>query len=288
MDTPEHLESTGQMKIKLPRDLSTHKGIPTPSSDDVQLPRSFNERTQNLPSGLKKAKSINLQEYLDQSLNDLKEQLRKFQDVCSRISSGEWQLTDVVDYLHILVKSLNFDAVSILVIDPANPNEFLPMVSRGYSTPPTKLTRFWKTCLTGHGSVNWQQLLDMAQLESGPLAHWIEKENVFRVGYSPVHDGQQITGFLIIVSYEERKLSPLSSVLLELSGGHIGLALAAQRAKSTKTHGHEDGQETRLSLLSLKDILEKISTGNISPAELNDSIEQGQILLNQALSKLPQ
>jgi len=282
----EIFDGTGKVKIKLPKDVRTQKQPAMQrmaSSDDDHDMDIVAERTQSLPSGLKKAKSINLQEYLEQSLSDLKLQLNNYQDVCSKISAGNWELIDVVDYLHILIKSLNFDAISLLIIDPAEPGSFLPMVSRGYlSPPPIEVEKFWTNCFTKNKrSLDWNNLLKLAQKTDSPLVDWMDAEDIFRIGYSPIQDGENIVGFMIISSYKDKHISPLASVLLELCGGHIGLALAARRTRTEKMPVKED---TKTALLNLKSMLNQLATSeSLTVDELADTLTRGQELIEQAL-----
>ncbi len=278
----DNFDGTGKVKIKLPKDVRTQKQPAMPRSEEEE-DEILSERTQSLPSGLKKAKSINLQEYLDQSLSDLKLQLNNYQDVCSKISAGNWELVDVVDYLHILIKSLNFDAVSLLLIDPANPGTFLPMVSRGYlSPPPVEVEQFWADCFTeDKHSLEWNNLLKLAQQPESPLVDWMDAEDIYRIGYSPVQDGENISGFMIIGSYKDKHISPLASALLELCGGHIGLALAARKTRTQKPPVKED---TKTALLNLKNMLNQLaSSDSLTVDELADTLTRGQELIEQAL-----
>ncbi len=280
----ENFESTGQVKIKIPKG---HKLLE--QDNEPQSDQESGTPSDSPPESVLKAKSINLQEYLDQSLADLKLQLNYYQNVCSQISAGDWRATDVVDYLFVLVKSLNFDAVSLLMVDPDNFGQFMPMVSRGYHHPPEiEMEEFWRPCIKNNGEeVNWDALLALAQRSSSPFSSWVDKEKIFRIGYSPVQDGERITGFMIISSYMEKHLSPLASVLLELCGGHIGLALAARRARGKAGGGEGDLGNAKSALLKIKGMLSELhlDSGDFSVEQVNSTIEQSRKLIDQVLGQ---
>ena len=276
----ENFESTGQVKIKIPKGQKLSEPEDASSQDAaVGAP----------PESVVKAKSINLQEYLDQSLADLKLQLSYYQNICSQIAAGDWTLADVADHLFVLIKSLNFDAVSLMVMDPDKPGSFSPMVSRGYHMPPSaELEGFWHPCIRRNGEeVNWDALLALAQRSESPLAAWIDKEKIFRIGYSPLQDGEKITGFMIICSYKEKHLSPLASVLLELCGGHIGLALAAHRVKKTQESTVSGDDSAKTALLKIKDMFNQLDAGSdgVSREQLSATIEQSRKLIDQVLAQ---
>ena len=276
----ENFEATGKVKIKLPKGLAAPepdlRPEPEPKADSV-VP----------PSAVIKAKSVNLQEFLDQSLADMKLQLSYYQNICTRIAGGEWRVIDVVDYLFLLVKSLGFDAVSLLLLDSEHPGAFLPMVSRGYHHPPAlNLEDYWRAAICADGEdINWDALLALAQRGTSPAADWIETEKFFRIGYSPIQDGERIVGFMVIVSYAEKRQSPLASVLLELCGGHIGLALAARRAKGRPVAVGGSESAVRETLVQLKNLFSQLPENGIdvSPMQLNETIEQSRKLIDRAL-----
>jgi hypothetical protein len=279
-------DGTGKVKIKLPKDVRTQKHQVMPRMSSSGSSANLSERTQSLPVNPKKAKSVNLQEYLDKSLSSMKLQLNNYQDVCSKISVGRWELVDVVDYLHILVKSLNFDAVSLLIIDPEHPGKFLPMVSRGYlSPPPIEVESYWTSCFSADKmSLEWNKLLSLAQRAESPLVEWMDAEDIFRIGYSPVQDGEKITGFMIISSYKDKNLSPLASALLELCGGHIGLALAARKTREVHAEYRHDTKEA---LINLKHMLNSLAVSeDLTVDQLVDTIEKSQELIEKALSDM--
>jgi len=274
-----NFDGTNKVKIKLPDEVKL-----TPPAE-ASAPSAHETIAASTP--LKRARSINLQEYLEHGLSELKEQLNHYQEVCARFAAAEWRLPDVTDYLFIMVKSLNFDALSVMVVDQSNPERFLPMVSRGYFHPPTiDVEHLWQQSLHENGgTVNWDKLLELTQREQSPLVDWMESEKIHRIGYSPIQDGDQICGFITVASYAEKKLSPLASILLELCGGHIGLAMTAWRAKHLLSL-HQRPPAIRAELLTLKSLLQNlVNAESLTGEELLKTINKSQTIIDGVLEK---
>lgn len=279
-----NFDGTNKVKIKLPDEV---KGSTAAEDDD----NVNNARTQSLPTGnsMKKARSINLQEYLEQNLVGLKEQLNNYQEVCARFSAADWNIVDIADYLYVLIKSLNFDAFSVMLLDQSRPGHFLPMVSRGYQQPPAlELEQFWGQCLVpGEDGIEWSRLLELTQQEKSPLVSWMENQGIHRIGYSPIQDGNFISGFMIIASYEEKRPSPLASILLELCSGHIGLAMTARKsAKPNKTSAEAKDSPSDL-LMTLKSMLHGITEAeSLTVEDLLETMQKGQGIIDDVLEKI--
>ena len=274
-------DGTNKVKIKLPDEVkrTTPEAEAAPEADGVQA----------LPPptvSMKRARSINLQEYLEHGLAELKEQLNNYQEVCARFSTSNWELPEVTDYLFIMIKALNFDAISVMVLEQSSPGAFMPMVSRGYFHPPTlEVEKFWQQSIHDNGmAIEWNKLLALTQREKSPLVNWMENEKIHRIGYSPIQDGDRISGFITIASYAEKKLSPLASILLELCGGHIGLALTARMAKK-QLQLQTNPAIVREHFLALKKLLQW-SEGAPAPSaeDMIKTLAQGQAIIDDALT----
>ena len=279
-----NFDGTNKVKIRLPDEV---KNTPATEDDD----NVNNARTQSLPTGnsMKKARSINLQEYLEQNLVGLKEQLNNYQEVCARFSAADWDIVDIADYLYVLIKSLSFDAFSVMLLDQSRPGHFLPMVSRGYQQPPTlELEQFWGQCLVpGEDGIEWSRLLELTQQEKSPLVSWMENQGIHRIGYSPIQDGNFISGFMIIASYEDKRPSPLASILLELCSGHIGLAMTARKFAKTTRISAATQDSPRDLLIMLKSMLQGIAEAeSLTVDDLLETMQKGQAIIDDVLVKI--
>jgi|GEM_PF-3539324 len=279
-------DGTSQVKFKLPDDVKQRMEADAAAAAPAENPPAGS--TASTP--VKRARSINLQEYLEHGLAELKEQLNNYQEVCNKFSAVNWKLADVTDYLYLMIKSLNFDAISVMVVDQAQPGTFFPLVSRGYFHPPTlEVEKFWQQSLPADSiMIDWNHLLDLTQQEKSPLVNWMEEEKIHRIGYSPVQDGDRISGFIIIASYAEKKPSPLASTLLELCGGHIGLALTAQKAKNQLlSQQRNTDNNVRTQLLLLQQNLQQLAAAEpLTPEFLTETLAHSQAIIDQALTAL--
>lgn len=215
----DNFEATGQIRIKVPKGAAVSEPVAesAPAAPHVAVLR---------------AKAVKLQEFIDRNLADMMLQLNCYRNFCTRITAGGWTLDEAADYLLLLVKSLGFDGVGLLLLDPDRPGTFLPPVCRGDRCfPVAAATDYWRTAWSAdRRSLDWDAWLELARGDEAPFAAWLEEATVIRLGFSPVQDGERIVGAIIIVSYTEKELSPPATILLELSGGHLGLALAAGAA----------------------------------------------------------
>jgi hypothetical protein len=179
------------------------------------------------------AKAFDKDQFVGIEIEQLKEQLQNYLEVCDSISGVVWEPKDIVDIIHVMARSLDFDTVSIFVLDHNNPDEFSPLVSRGYKTPPTaEIINDWKECLVPDANtINWGKLMRHAEKTDTPLARWIIHEGLNSMGYVPIHDGTRTYGFILVASYEKRESSPVASGLFEMCGGRLGLSINSNSCK---------------------------------------------------------
>lgn len=175
--------------------------------------------------------SEDLQKILENESENYKDQVQSFVDLCETLSKPGWQFAEIVDYIHMLVRSVNLDVLSIVLTDPAEKGKFCKVISRGYkSAPGAQIVAEWQPAVTAEATVNWNKLMDIAADKNTKLCKWISVEGLQSVGYVPLHDSSKIYGFLLVGAYENKLQSPLASSLLELCGDRIGLVLEARRS----------------------------------------------------------
>jgi hypothetical protein len=183
---------------------------------------------------LKKAKSVNIKKLIEADIGNLKKQLQHYTDVCEKIEDNILDPKDIIDSIHIMVKSLLYDTVSIQLVDFEKEGELMPLISRGYKKPPSQeITENWKQSVSPGGSIDWASLMTFVEGGSTEIADFFETEALSRFGFVPIHDGKKIFGFFIVASYEEKEPSTLASTLLELCGGRYGLAIANSRKRES-------------------------------------------------------
>ena len=163
--------------------------------------------------------------------------LESFLDVFGQISSSGYELKDVIGPLYKFIRTLGYHAVSVLMIDPAAPEHFTPIYSRGYKTPPpSELVPLMEEAINFRGgSIDWEKLMIIAEDKCNPFGRWAINEGFSRIGFAPVNDGFSIIGIIIIAFNGGKKPSTLSSPLLELCSIHLGLMMSLSRLKSART-----------------------------------------------------
>lgn len=147
----------------------------------------------------------------------------------SRALTPEWKSKDVIDILHCLVQSIGYDAVSLVLVDVDRGDKFLPVTSRGFKIPPgADVVTVWETCVTEDSAINWSKLIKTAEIVNNAVGRWIVHEKIKRLGYIPIHDGENISGFLLACAMTDKweQSGQIGVNLLELCGGRIGLTLA--------------------------------------------------------------
>ncbi|MFA6568574.1 MAG: hypothetical protein WCS96_10205 [Victivallales bacterium] len=177
--------------------------------------------------------SEDLQKIIENEAENYKDQVQSFVDLCEIFSNPGWQFPDIVDYIHMLVRSVNLDVLSIVLTDSTEKGRLCKAISRGYkSAPGSRIVAEWASAVTADATVNWDRLMDIAADKNTKISRWISGEALHSVGYVPIHDSKRIYGFLLVGAYENKIQSPLASSLLELCGNRIGLVLETRRGAS--------------------------------------------------------
>jgi hypothetical protein len=175
--------------------------------------------------------SEDLQKILENESENFKDQLQGFVDLCEILSKPGWQFADIADYIHMLVRTVNMDVMSIVLTDPSEKGKLCKVINRGYkSAPGPQIIAEWQSVVSGDATVNWNKLMDMAADKNTRLCRWICREALQSVGYVPLHGGTKIYGFLFVGAREDKMQSPLASSLLELCGDRIGVVLETRRS----------------------------------------------------------
>ncbi len=173
---------------------------------------------------------------------DLKDEVASYLEVCDSCLEKDNSPKDIVDVVHMLVRSLNLDVVTIAILDEKKKNLIDSIASRGYSTPPNKsVVKAWeKSIIKGEG-IDWKNLMRVAGDNQTELAYWIVHESLDSIGYVPIRDNKSIYGFLFVAANEKKRQSPLTSFLLDACGSRIGFSCALK-------HNKADWPETVLNL----------------------------------------
>ncbi len=178
--------------------------------------------------------SEDLQKILENESENYKDQLQSFVDLCETLSKPGWQFADIVDYIHMLVRTVNLDILSIVLTDPSEKGKFCKVLSRGYkSAPGPQIVAEWQPAVTADATVDWNKLMDIAADKDTKLCKWISCAGLQSVGYVPLHGGTKIYGFLFVGAYENKVQSVLASSLLELCGDRIGVVLETRRTTAS-------------------------------------------------------
>jgi hypothetical protein len=248
---------------------------------------------------LKKAKSVNIKHLIEADVDSLKKQLQCYSDIFEKINPIEdVDIKNIIEPLNMLCRSLNYDAVSLLIVDSENPGKFLPVMSRGYKKNPPPLdvaVLFEEGIRSELPGLDWNKLMDLAGESNNVLGQWIMEESIKRIGYSPVHDGAIIHGMIIAASYGTQQPSQLASPLLELCGSRLGLHIGMFRHKAPASSEGENVpvDEIKNKFFVLKKYMEllhenkKLSETEITNliANCDKALDEGIDVLEKALKE---
>ncbi len=214
--------------------------------------------------------SEDLRKILENESENYKDQVQSFVDLCEILSKPGWNFADIADYIHMLVRSVNLDVLSIVLTDPSEKGKFCKVISRGYkSAPGPQVVAEWQTAVTSDATVNWNRLMDMAADKNTKTCAWICREGLHSVGYVPLHDSAKIYGFLFVGAYENKMPSALASSLLELCGDRIGIILESRRSVGTLPATATGVKIIKDELLLLSTYLEVLKfSAKLSPEEI--------------------
>jgi len=217
------------------------------------------------------------------------EVMQNYLELCDS-TMRNWTPVSVIDIVHVLARSLGLDVVSVALIDPDNQKKFLPVVSRGYHTPPpADLTGIWEACIAQDApTMNWPKLMNSTSNPETPLACWILHEGLHKFGYAPIHDGKAIHGFIVTGAYDREAISPLASTILEMLGGRMGLSLGIRRNRGDWPQSVLSTVKTLRDHFSmLLGVIEMLKEGGkLSQEELNSLAESGARSLSEGVGLL--
>lgn len=163
---------------------------------------------------------------LELKTEELTDQVNNLLEIADSLLNPNWTADDIIDVIHVLVRSLNLDAVS-LILPAINSQQIDVVLNRGYETAPNKsISDLWLNTFDPQAGIKWQNLMSLAENNQSDLAYWIVSEGLNSIGYVPIRDGNYIYGFLFVASIGKKSQSPLTASLLDLCGSHIGLAYA--------------------------------------------------------------
>ncbi len=205
------------------------------------------------------------------NIDSVLEEMQIYVEICDSLSDRNWIPQNLIDMLLLLTRSFSFDAVSLIFADPALPNKLAQPVSRGYKStpPPVEVVEEWEKALDGKTRFDWDKLMKIASDNHTPLASWILAEEIKAFSYVPVFDLNHIYGFMFIASYSKVKLMPMSSMILDLCGGRIGLSLAARGSSGTWPEAVLNGiAELRDQLSLITGYFEMANEGEMSQEDI--------------------
>jgi len=223
---------------------------------------------------------------------DLKDEVASYLEVCDTCFSDNNTPKDIVDVVHMLVRSLNLDVITIALLDEKKENLIGQIASRGYKTPPTKsVVACWEKAIIKGDGLDWKRLMKVAGDIHTELAYWIIHEGLDSIGYVPIRDSNKIYGFLFVAVKEHKQQSPLTSHLLDACGSRIGLATALKYNKGDWPQSVMDlGKDIRNQFSLLMGYMEMLKEGPSMPPEnfnaLLDSCNQSIIESTQMLDSM--
>jgi hypothetical protein len=203
---------------EMPKDMSaTLHGMNTNHSI-IDLKNAFN----NNVNVLKEVGA--LERDLKRLSDDFSDQIENLLEIANYLSNPDWTPKSIVDILHVLVRTLNMDVMT-LCIPSINSSKISDSIySRGYKEPPTSnIVQLWMNTFSKTTGLDWQKLMQLAQDSNTDLAYWIVQSKLNSVGYIPIRTHGIIYGFIFVGTYGKKSYSPIAAPLLDLCGSRIGI-----------------------------------------------------------------
>ena len=166
---------------------------------------------------------------------DIKDAVASYMEVCDSSLSENNSPQDIVDVVHMLVRSLNLDVVTIALLDSTRETLQLQIASRGYETAPNcDVVSCWEKAIVKGEGIDWKTLMNVASDNHTELAYWIVQEGLDSIGYVPIRDNKMVYGILFVAATSKhKKQSPVASHLLDACGSRIGTIYALDNATVT-------------------------------------------------------
>lgn len=172
---------------------------------------------------------------IDIKVEELTDQVSNALEIADCLMDQNWTPEKIVDNVHLLVRSLNLDAVTMVLPSMNYPEQLDNILSRGYDVSPRKaVVNLWLSCFDDKVGMDWKNLMKLAEDTKSELAYWIVHEGLYSIGYVPIRDGFRIYGFLFVAAKEKKPQSPLTASLLDLCGSRIGLSYALKYLQGNK------------------------------------------------------
>ncbi len=235
---------------------------------------------------IKVAQHINVKDLIDSEINEIKEQMHNYGEICDVLTTKTINPDAYMDKLNILLQSFKFSVVSLCLV---NDHAQLEFFSRGYKEELSEeLTTQWQSAVDMESnSIDWVKLLAHTQNENSFLNDLLVKENLGRIGFSPIEERGFIFGFIFVGSKVGDETSIFASSCLETFGSRLGLILRYNLERKEcrdifvnyRNNCHESIDDLNKKLLSLK---ENLNNNNNADAlriveecqDLSDSIRK--------------
>ena len=250
-----------------------NESINAPTQVMTSLPPAENKKEASEASENKvfQGKLVNQAE-----IENLNDEVASYLEVCDSCLSANNAPRDIVDVVHMLVMSLNFDVVTIALLNNEKDNLISEIASRGYNTPPSKsVVKCWEKAIIKGKGIDWKVLMKVAGDTQIDLAYWIVHEGLDSIGYVPIRDNDNIYGFIFVAAKENKTQSSLSSFLLDASGSRIGMTYSLKANKGDWPESVLNlTKDIRNQLTLIMGYIEMLSeAATIPPEELNALIE---------------
>jgi hypothetical protein len=121
------------------------------------MPTQFHQapqpQLQGQRTGAHKKKVLQGKPSIQTESEDLKDEVASYLEVCDTCLSDHNSPKDIVEVVHMLVRALNLDVITIALLDEKKENLIDQIASRGYKTAPTKsVVSCWeKAIIRGEG-----------------------------------------------------------------------------------------------------------------------------------------
>lgn len=262
------------------------------SSADHQRQGSMTASVKSMSQTLKKAKSVNIKDLIKHDAEAYRQQVQYYSDIFQSITGSNWTPTGLISQIHILVKSLGLDAVSIMMIDTQDAGKLTEPVSRGFKNPPgVELSSLLSVAVNaGHRSIDWRILMDIVADESNLMGVWVKAEGICMTGFVPITDNHSILGFLMVSSYSENEPSPLASPILELCGSGLGITSCRESDNGIPAKIMDSSASIQHDFTELINYIENLKGAGtqLTEEEINALAEKSRMLMDCTLASIRQ
>ena len=187
-----------------------------------------------VPGGMKSKEPDSSDKQLEAKVEELSDQVCTVLEIADSLLDSEWTPEKIIDIIHVMVRSVNLDVVTMLIPSMNYPEQLDIVHSRGYDISPRKaVIDLWLKTFDEKIGVDWKKLMKLAEDNKSDLAYWIVHEGLDSIGYVPIRDGRMIYGFLFVASSGKKEQSILTAPLLDLCGTQLGMAYALKFMKGS-------------------------------------------------------